>query len=631
MANDVVRSDSFKTGLSIRRVHSDAISKRKTPSELRAEQRRRRRNKITTTNSQLSSLLSSERLNFEESHVLKKTEPLKTPNYIDTKVNVIFPVTKFGNRQTVRFGHEKLKDDYDSQLQQPSASTEQSEKIKCYSRGDIADEPNILESLAPVFRSSNAHVFSKADKSSYNTFKSVTNLSLGDKKSNCYSNIDMEKALKSLVYCETPVALGSTSPGASNMKSSSSQILPTELPILNNTVPFDFTLKTSLRLVSSSSVKWFQKILSGVHFDAATLFGSDCIRNAQNPCCVPAMTETSDVLLHKALHSWSYPQSFLPSSIVSMLSLSSSRADKDFFEKRQQDWEDSFTNLYYMLRKNICGIFYVCTKHFVALFIGGNFEGIKGYSCNAYLSQSTRGLRSLLSEHAICYSMPLCHSEQEKVDTEDLIEFMEIEKSSLGQTLRIDSSSDVDNTPQSLLAFVGDNNVHALFDFLLNYRFFIISLANFDVPKLLAPIAFKYASSSLPKVICKEMKKADFGSDAVTMSDTVLPNSVCHSIEIRDETLPPWIISRFCSVMISRGTNFESCFTPDSNSVGLNVALSSFSTKSDSSSVVSEIEHNKENTTFGIPHTIILPELNSHYLSGLRYMNGSCHAYTSSM
>ncbi|KMZ60461.1 hypothetical protein ZOSMA_59G00210 [Zostera marina] len=71
-------------------------------------------------------------------------------------------------------------------------------------------------------------------------------------------------------------------------------------------------------------------------------------------------------------------------------------------------------------------------------------------------------------------------------------------------------------------------------------------------------------------------------------------------------TLPPWIISRFCSVMISRGTNFESCFTPDSNSVGLNVALSSFSTKSDSSSVVSEIEHNKENTTFGIPHTIIL-------------------------
>lgn len=73
-------------------------------------------------------------------------------------------------------------------------------------------------------------------------------------------------------------------------------------------------------------------------------------------------------------------------------------------------------------------------------------------------------------------------------------------------------------------------------------------------------------------------------------------------------------------------------FTPDSNSVGLNVALNSFSTKSDSSLVASETEHFKEDTTaFGIPHTIILPELNSYYLSGIRYMNGSCYAYTSSV
>lgn len=62
------------------------------------------------------------------------------------------------------------------------------------------------------------------------------------------------------------------------------------------------------------------------------------------------------------------------------------------------------------------------------------------------------------------------------------------------------------------------------------------------------------------------MKKADFGSDAVTMSNALLPNSVCHSIEIRDETLPPWIIPRFCSLMVSRGTNFESwyCIYPQS-------------------------------------------------------------------
>lgn len=38
------------------------------------------------------------------------------------------------------------------------------------------------------------------------------------------------------------------------------------------------------------------------------------------------------------------------------------------------------------------------------------------------------------------------------------------------QTRRRNSLSDVDNGPQSLLAFSGNKNVHGLYDFLLNYR-----------------------------------------------------------------------------------------------------------------------------------------------------------------
>lgn len=30
----------------------------------------------------------------------------------------------------------------------------------------------------------------------------------------------------------------------------------------------------------------------------------------------------------------------------------------DFLSKRQQDWEDSFQSLYFMLRKGLCNIFY---------------------------------------------------------------------------------------------------------------------------------------------------------------------------------------------------------------------------------------------------------------------------------
>lgn len=38
------------------------------------------------------------------------------------------------------------------------------------------------------------------------------------------------------------------------------------------------------------------------------------------------------------------------------------------------------------------------------------------------------------------------------------------------QTRRSRSFSDVDNSPESLLVFSGSNNVHGLFDLLLNYR-----------------------------------------------------------------------------------------------------------------------------------------------------------------
>ncbi|KAH1139424.1 hypothetical protein GLYMA_10G214400v4 [Glycine max] len=39
------------------------------------------------------------------------------------------------------------------------------------------------------------------------------------------------------------------------------------------------------------------------------------------------------------------------------------------------------------------------------------------------------------------------------------------------RTRRLRSFYDVDNSPESLLAFSGNNNVHALYDFLLNYSF----------------------------------------------------------------------------------------------------------------------------------------------------------------
>ncbi|KAG4921471.1 hypothetical protein JHK82_050437 [Glycine max] len=66
--------------------------------------------------------------------------------------------------------------------------------------------------------------------------------------------------------------------------------------------------------------------------------------------------------------------------------------------------------------------------------------------------------------------------------------------------VHIRSFSDVDNSPASLLAFSGINNVHALYDFLLNYRFLLTSLSSVDIPVLWSPVPFQNSALSSPDV-----------------------------------------------------------------------------------------------------------------------------------
>ncbi|RWV94197.1 hypothetical protein BHE74_00055314 [Ensete ventricosum] len=82
---------------------------------------------------------------------------------------------------------------------------------------------------------------------------------MGDENlANC-AKIDMEKALRGLVSREIPstsvsLDVSSGKVGGFPTNSSSSSFSEFEMP--GSRVPFDFTLKTALRFVSSSSVKW---------------------------------------------------------------------------------------------------------------------------------------------------------------------------------------------------------------------------------------------------------------------------------------------------------------------------------------------------------------------------------------
>lgn len=604
--------------------------RRKTPSELRGEQLKQT-NVIDLVDESPGPLVGTANDTNEVDNGLKKPEISKNPRYIDTRMDEVFPVKK--SRVRMLSGKENAKE---------NNSIEQTGSIKNISlisslaakrRHQLLSRESSVAS--EVAKDGVAQVFQSIGKCSQSTFRSVNEISSVSDKSSGLATIDMDKALKGLAALDPPAISGShfdssERPGDPTSTYSDNFCLECHLP--GRKAPLDFTLKTCVRMVSSSPVNRIHRsIISGTMPQFTFQFGHS---EDQNNSHSSVLTSTSHVLNSKVMHSWVYPQSTLPSSLISVLISSAAEGvEMDFLRKRQLAWEDSFRSLYYMLRNNVCNLFYVCTSHFVVMFNGGDSLGRNKRSCNAYISRSTRGLRSMLREHDVCFSMPLCHSKVEQVTTEDLVELSEIEKHNLGQTRRLSSLSDIDNSSQSLLVFSGNKNVHGLYDFLLNYRSFLTSLTAMDVPLLCSPVPFQNAALSAPEVRCMELKRADHIAappKGSTKDGECIQGSsagLCYTIEIKDAYLPPWIICSVCAVMGSEGRSFEASFITEPTSVGLNVALGATCEKSDSQAAAGE-GLQESSFAFGIPEAIVTPSLCSGLLKGLKYDNGS---YTASL
>ncbi|KAI4300615.1 hypothetical protein L6164_033971 [Bauhinia variegata] len=599
-------------------LNSGKMVKRKTPSELRGEQLKRA-NPIDLTDESLSPMSGS--IN-EVDNDLKRPGLSRNPRYTDTRVDEVFPAKK--SRFRILSGKENVKE---------NPSVEQTNNVK-----NLSVFPNLaFRRQQGLSRSENSVVSSETskdavlqacqttEKCSQGKFLSVTELSSAPDRSSGLAAIDMDKALRGLAAVEPPFSYGLASDSSERCGDSKSAIpgnFVSEFHFPGQKAPLDLTLKTSMRVVSCSSV-------NGIH--RSQLIFQQSPRN-QNINGHSQMKSSSQGL--KGLHSWMYPQSVLPSTIISVLS-SSTEGELEFLRKRQVAWEESFRNLYYMLRNKVCGIFYVCTSQFVVMFTNGDVDGSgrSKCSCNAYISQSTRGLRSLLREHDISFSMPLCHSKVEHVNTEDLVELSEIEKHNLGQTRRLNSFSDVDNSPESLLVFSDNKNVHGLYDLLLNYRSFLTSLSGMDVPVLCSPLPFQNAALSSPDIKCMEMKRVEhiaaaYGGSIGKDGESADGSSygLCCSIEIKDAFLPPWIISGMCAFMSSEGGTFETSFVTEPTSIGLNMAFKSFCETTESKAATGQ--SSQSCNTFGIPDAAVTSCLCSSFLKGLKYSDGS---YTASV
>ncbi|KAK8488464.1 hypothetical protein V6N11_059441 [Hibiscus sabdariffa] len=606
-----IGGDALKIGTAV---------KRKTPSELRGEQLKM----ANTVELVHKSLAPSDMENG-----LKKSDPQRNPRYIDIRMDAVFPAKK--PRFKLPSGKENSKQE-NSSVDQLSCL----KKISAFSnlaakkRQQLSCPEGFVASVdVPNDDAPNAH--QTLEKCNQGTFLSVTELSSGGQKLSGLSTVDMDKALKGLAACEAIPNFASDS--SERLDDLSTGNFCSDYHVTGNKIPLDFTLKTYARLVSSSSVNWLHRSMMCGTYNGMPQFTSHSgSYEDQNISSASQTRLASQVLNSNALHSWIYPQSTLPPPLISVLiSAAADGVEMDFFRKRVRAWEESFRSLYYMFRENVCSIFYVCTSHFVVMFTATDGSGRSRRSYHAYISQSTRGLRSLLKEQDVSFSTPLCHSQVEHVTTEDLLELSEIEKHNLGQTRRMNSFSDIDNTPQSLLVFSGNQNVHGLYEILLNYRSFLTFLNAVDVPVLYSPMPFQHATLCAPEVKCMEIKRADHGASvpqgSILKDGHSIPISsggLCYSIEIKDSWIPPWIISNICAQMASKGQSFEASFTTDHTSVGLNIALGTVSEIADSSEATSD-GNTQEITgySFGVPEAIVSPNLNSGLLKGLKYCNGS--------
>ncbi|KAK6131621.1 hypothetical protein DH2020_034635 [Rehmannia glutinosa] len=585
---------------------STTTLKRKTPSELRGE---------------LLKLKNSEELADESPSVTsfmrnadvavsgpKKSDSLKAPRF--TRMDEHFPVTKI------------------SRLFSRKETPKENDPSKCVGSLKNSSLPMGLNAKHKLQNScgndSSNQNNNSTEKCIYNTFKSVQELSQGGEKLKGSSSVDMGRALKGLVSSESRATSAPRPESIYGAGNTVPHSFCSEIHIPGHKIPLDLTLKTNMRVLSSSSVNWFHRLINCATLNNTGLF-SNVGCQSQSTTCSSEPTSTSQS------HSWVHPQSTLPQAAISALT-SAPGGQMDFLSKRQQCWEDSFRSLYYMLRKKICNFFYVCSVQFVVMFTAYDGANKTKCSCYAYISQSTRNLRSLLKEHDVSFSMPLCRSKVEEVTAEDLVELSQIEKHNLGQTRAMESMIGVDNTPQSLLMFTGNKNVHALYDFLLNYRSFFTSLTGGDVPVLYSPVPFENAALSTPEVRCKQVRRVEYMSSQLKDSsmDSEPKSSsagICYSVEIRDAYLPPWVICGICDAMRSNGGDFQVSFVTESTSIGLNVGLDIIA--KDQSFQLAEAEKQASGHSFGIPNTTLSLQRSSAFVKGLKYGDCSYTAFLS--
>ncbi|XP_047961431.1 uncharacterized protein LOC125206186 [Salvia hispanica] len=500
-------------------LHSGGVPKsklkRKTPSELRGELLKKKN--LLEGSYDIGTSIGSMRNADGAVPESNKSDPLKAVRL--RTLDEHFPVTK-SSRLFCR--KEILKENIPSKcvgfIKNSSLTSDSKDKHEvqnsCF-EGTVASEDG---------NDTSRQINNSSDKCVTNTFKSVRDLSFGGGMIYNSTLVDMGRALKGLVSCEPHAA---SAPLAQPMHRSGNIVQQrlSEIHIPGQKSPLDLTLKTSMRVLSSSSVNWFHRLSNCATLDVMGLFSHERFQGQNMTLAHP--TCTSQIVRFGVFHSWVHPQSSLPHVVISTLTSAVA----------------------------------VCTVHFVAMFTISDGPNKTKHPCYAYVSQSTRSLRSLLKEHDASFSMPLCHSKVEEVTAEDLVALSEIERNNLGKPLESGSAYISSYSLIQGFLLLEDQNFQSSLSL-------YTPLSGTDVPVLYSPVLFENASLCASEVR-RVVKDSNMYSEAMRSSSP----GICYSIEIRDAYIPPWVISGVCDTLRSNGGDFQASFVTESTSIGLNVGL----------------------------------------------------------
>lgn len=218
--------------------------KRKTPSELRGEQLKRK-NIVELVDESSASNGGSMSGVFP---VPKRCDVTKNPRYVDTRVDELFPARKSSIRLKLVSRKENGKENFPAEN---SGSTK-----NCYVPSAVPAE-NQQQSKCPEFSLASTvtgkdratATCSTSERCSENTFRSVTELSLGSVDVQGLSTVDMDKALRGLATHEHLGAAAKIAESSETDGGIRSKIFCSEFHVPCKMSPLDLTMKTNVRVV----------------------------------------------------------------------------------------------------------------------------------------------------------------------------------------------------------------------------------------------------------------------------------------------------------------------------------------------------------------------------------------------